>query len=399
MKSFLNALLKKGSLFTFIGAKALTSLLPLISIPLLINTVGYDYWVRIATIQVIAAFLSLFIESKWASLTQAEINKNVSSNQLLTNVFIQKMLTYLALNLLIVFAWLSFASQFKFEIILFLSMQPILTAPFSNGWYWLIISKPNQFLQFEVVPKLIAGVTSLVFLFHTRNLNTFFILLAILQILSSKLGFRFVWGHLDMLIPFRAQMNFAVSRAFQSIYSLLTLPLVSLLSPLSTGMIAANDRIYRFSMTALIPFQQSYVSTVSTKKEGLYRFRKNLLIQVVLLSISILGLSSDLMNNLLFEGKNTAGHVVYAYFVLGVFVILNRGLISLYLVSRLGINEASLPNTQYRSGLLVLMLIVPMNHFFGYMGILITFVLAEALVSIGYILVLRNSEESWRENE
>ncbi len=399
MKSFINSLLKRGSVFSFIGAKALTSLLPLISIPLLINIVGYDYWVRIATIQVIAAFLSLFIESKWAFLTQAEINNNVSSNQLLTNVFIQKMLTYLTLNLLIVIAWLSFASQFKFDLILYLSMQPILTAPFSSGWYWLIIGKPNQFLQFEVVPKLIAGITSLVFLFHTRNLNTFFILLAILQLLSSKLGFKFVWAHLVMLIPLRAQMNFAVSRAFQSIYSLLTLPLVSLLSPLSTGMIAANDHIYRFSMTALTPFQQSYVSTVSTKNEGLYRFRKNLLIQVVLLSISIFGLSSDFMNNLLFEGENTAGHVVYAYFVLGVFVILNRGLISLYLVSRLGINEASLANTQYRSGFLVLMLVVPMNHFFGYMGILITFVLAEALVSIGYIFVLRNSEESWRENE
>jgi hypothetical protein len=280
------------------GSRLLVSVAPLLGISHLIKGAGSVAWVSIAVGQAVGSALVVLVELNW-SIMGAGIVGSLDSVEPQVEMFrlaFQERLVALFLTLPIA-TIVTLAVTHTDQMLAVVSSISVITLGLSPFWYWVGVGDYRSMFMVEGITKIAFGVVTIAILTSTKCAFAYplGIMLANLCVSFWPLikhqpfqGFT-IERHWRSL---KAKLTFSLSRLTQSLYVVLPIPILSLLSVADLGVYTAVDRVFRFFLTMSLPIAQFAQSNVANApvNEKLIRAKKWRKFSVVIGILALVGM-------------------------------------------------------------------------------------------------------------
>lgn len=258
----------------FAALPLLSSLAPLLLLPIIARVGGVEGWASVATAQAIGAFGSVMVSFGWTIAGPPRITRektDVERRRLYRSAFSTRvvMMFVFAPILMAVSAVLASPAHILDAVVMTGAMTLFGLSP---AWYCIGLGRPRLIATFEAIPKFLATLVAAAFLLIGYPIWTYPAVL----ILATVLGLvAFHTTQIESWWPWTKQGAKSVRRTLHtmmipalveitgSTYAAMPVPIASATtSLLSTGMFASADKLFRygmFSISALANALQAWV--------------------------------------------------------------------------------------------------------------------------------------------
>ena len=238
----------------------LSSLAPLLLLPIIARVGGVDGWASVATAQAVGSFGAVAVSFGWNIAGPPKIAKlgpGPQSREVYVRSFGSRLIVFLILAPILAAAS-AFLSAPAFVIDSMAMTTAMLVLGLSPGWYAIGLGQPRLLAVYEAFPKLAATVFAAVLLLSGFSIWTYPVLLLI----ASAGGlFTFHKSQMGSWWPISGQRVGVKKASLRSMaipalvdltgasYASTPLPIMSATSGLvATGMFASADKLYRYGM-------------------------------------------------------------------------------------------------------------------------------------------------------
>lgn len=255
-----------GRLATFGLTIGLSSVIGLISIPLLIRVLGAQAWAMLALTQAVALFFGILVAFGWGVTGPALIARAAVTER--PRLFAESLSVRCLLFLLAVVFMsvvLFFVGEPRADWVILGSVTYLL--PFLGAsWFFVGEAKPWRLFFVDALPQLSGTVAGLAAVQIFQNLTVFLIYQAIGSAIAVVLGCRVVLRGSGMRVQWpsamlfrrslRSQTHGVLTAATGSLYVSLPLMAVSLFLPALRSNYALADKFFKFGTLAFGPVLQ-----------------------------------------------------------------------------------------------------------------------------------------------
>jgi len=362
-------------------------LVPFLTIPILVQTVGLKNWAWIALFQTIGVIFGLIIDLSWATFGAARISnlKFIEQRNTFAAVQGRRFILFILIEILILLC-LQLVNTPLDILLSFSSVSFGIASSFSNQWFWIGTGTPLNLFYQEAAPRLLLTLLFVLIIDSKTGVICYFISFILLVFL---IGFFFpsplsVKATHKLDIKLQQDLSFAFTRVLQSSYFLFSLPLLGFLRPEIVSSFAQLERCYRFAMSVTLPINQALQLEMTKRQFSIRSLMRRSFMYSGVSTLVFLFSSSEPFSRYIFKSEFEFSFK-YKMFIMLIFIVtFNRSFATKATFSNITTNEFS--KYQFYSATLFMLLVFPLTKEFAIWGLVSLMGFCELLT---FILVFR----------
>jgi len=258
-------LLRRSAYFSI--SVVASTVVGIVSIPLLIQTVGADQWARLFVLQMIGQFASIIVAFGWGATgpsTVSALPKDRRRQFLLDSLVARVPLLIIVLPLATGIGTALGADPFAALVATFAYSVPGIGA----AWYFIGTNRPLALLLFDAVPAILGQVAALVAVVFAPTLLSYLCAVAIATSVGVGGGLAFALTRDDgarlrrtrwteLAVTMRTQLAGLATVLFGNLSTMLPVILVDVFMKPVLPVFAAVDKLYRYGILVLAPILQA----------------------------------------------------------------------------------------------------------------------------------------------
>ncbi len=284
-----------GRLSGFTISVIIVTLLGVVAIPLLIETVGDGTWGILVLIQTVAQFGGILVAFGWGAVGAATVAGITEARR---PAFFRRSLQARAGLYACVFPLLALLliALTRGEVVLSILGAAVYLLPYLGAnWYFTGEGRPQRLLLFDTLPTVIGGVLGLIGVWFTRELWVYlafqglgYVAAVVLSALVVRRSPQDDFVDRTPLRTLLATQRHAVSATLvSSLYVTLPMIAVQTFLPALQPMYAMANQLFKYASIALLPIQQFFQSWVPVDDGG--RPRRMRIATISAVGIGIIG--------------------------------------------------------------------------------------------------------------
>jgi O-antigen/teichoic acid export membrane protein len=249
----------------YMMAVALTAIVGIISIPVVVASVGLDAWSQVAVVQAAGLILGTTVAFGWPVVGPGEIAKASTAGRaaiLGASVRLRFALLIPAIVILLSYVGVVYGSNSHLLALIFAGMVPLFAA-LSSPWFFVGESDSRGYFVFDIIPRVSGSILGVVLIGVNGELALFTGsqlvgqgLCVALSYVILRLRYPPVGRTSSLWATFKAGLAGFTTSITANLYQNAPIIFISLLAPSQLAVFAIADRVYRIALVALAPGTQ-----------------------------------------------------------------------------------------------------------------------------------------------
>ncbi|WP_282846491.1 lipopolysaccharide biosynthesis protein [Microbacterium oxydans] len=258
-------LLRRSALFSV--SIVASTVVGIVSIPLLISTIGTDEWARLFVLQIIGQFASIFVAFGWGATGPSTVSALPASSrrQFLADSVVARALLFLIVGPLAVILGIVLGAD---PLAAVLATIAYAIPGIGAAWYFIGTNRPVAMLVFDALPAVLGQVAALVAVVIAPTLTSYLYCVAFATVAGVVGGLLFALRKRDGVrlhrtrvkelgSTMRAQIPGLATVLFGNLSTMLPVLLVDVYMKPVLPIFAAVDKLYRYGVLVLAPILQA----------------------------------------------------------------------------------------------------------------------------------------------
>jgi O-antigen/teichoic acid export membrane protein len=270
--------LRIGKFAISVGA---STIIALVTIPLLIINLGIENWGDLALIQSLSIFFGIFVSFGWGVIGPSVVA--TTPNEQRRAVYGESVIVRGWLYILACFAQIAVLltitdiSPITIIIGTVASLLPYLGA----NWFYIGEVRPRHLLYYDTLPRIAGSLAGLLLvIFLSPSLNVYFLTILLFNLLLPVIAFKIIRPQ-NVLIPLQRQFSILRSQlhglsvaALASFYVNVPIVIVQVLLPPALPYFALAERFFKYANVAFSPITQTLQGWIPEDKRNIYHRAK-----------------------------------------------------------------------------------------------------------------------------
>lgn len=262
---FRHDLLRRSAYFSISVIAA--TVIGIISIPLLISTVGKDEWARLFVLQMIGQFASIIVAFGWGATGPSTVSALVGTNrrQFLLDSLVARVPLLLIVTPIATGIGVALGAD---PLAALLATVAYAVPGVGAAWYFIGTNRPLAMLAFDALPAVLGQIAALIAVVMAPTLVSYLWAVMIATTLGVVVGLTFALTRADggrlhrtqwRELPgtMRLQMAGLATVLFGNLSTMLPVLLVDIFMKPVLPVFAAVDKLYRYGILVLAPILQA----------------------------------------------------------------------------------------------------------------------------------------------